>query len=298
MSSLDQFQAFVTAAELGSFSAASRKLSKAQSAVSTAIINLEIEVGTQLFDRTGRYPQLTKTGSALLEHAKSVLKSKDDFQTHANAFYEGVETQLCIAIEHGVFDKSLRAVFKQLANIYPSVEIELLAPGPNDVAGLLKDGHVDVGLMMEQETYPQGFHFKGVGYSRLIPVCGSMHSLASLKQISHANLRQHRQLITRSRHQENAVFLRDQRSPNVWYGESSYTIMELLMAGIGWAVLPQTVVSKALRNGELAKLDYSFQQSDILQGIDVVWTQRRALGKAGQWILDQFLNLNSELWSG
>ena len=50
-------------------------------------------------------------------------------------------------------------------------------------------------------------------------------------------------------------------------------------------------------SGELVKLDYSFQQSDILQGVDVVWTQKRALGQAGQWVLEQFLKLEAELWS-
>ncbi|MFG1490700.1 LysR family transcriptional regulator, partial [Oceanospirillum sp. HFRX-1_2] len=39
----DQLNAFIAAAETGSFSAASRRLKKAQSAVSNAIINLEIE---------------------------------------------------------------------------------------------------------------------------------------------------------------------------------------------------------------------------------------------------------------
>lgn len=60
----DQIQAFVMAAELGSFSAAARQMGKVQSAVSTAIANLEIDAGVELFDRSGRAPVLTEEASA------------------------------------------------------------------------------------------------------------------------------------------------------------------------------------------------------------------------------------------
>jgi DNA-binding transcriptional LysR family regulator len=43
--SLDQLQAFVAAAEAGSFSGAARVLRKAQSAVSTQVANLEADLG-------------------------------------------------------------------------------------------------------------------------------------------------------------------------------------------------------------------------------------------------------------
>lgn len=62
--SLEQFKALLAAAETGSFSAAARRLGKAQSVVSTAIANLEIDLGLELFDRSGRYPVLTEAGAA------------------------------------------------------------------------------------------------------------------------------------------------------------------------------------------------------------------------------------------
>ena len=49
MPNIENFRAFVLAAELGSFSAAARQMGKAQSAVSTAIANLEIDADVQLF---------------------------------------------------------------------------------------------------------------------------------------------------------------------------------------------------------------------------------------------------------
>lgn len=49
--SLEQLQAFVATVETGSFSAAARYLGKAQSAISTAVSNLEIDLDNSLFVR-------------------------------------------------------------------------------------------------------------------------------------------------------------------------------------------------------------------------------------------------------
>ena len=61
---LDQLRTFIAAAEQGSFSAAGRKLRRAQSVVSQTLANLEIQLGVTLFDRSARYPVLTEDGRA------------------------------------------------------------------------------------------------------------------------------------------------------------------------------------------------------------------------------------------
>jgi DNA-binding transcriptional LysR family regulator len=62
--SLDQIRIFIAAVDQGSFSAAGRKLRRAQSVVSQYIATLEAQFGVKLFDRTGRHPQLTPQGQS------------------------------------------------------------------------------------------------------------------------------------------------------------------------------------------------------------------------------------------
>jgi DNA-binding transcriptional LysR family regulator len=64
--SLDQLRTFIAAVDEGSFSAAARKLLRAQSVVSETVSNLEEQIGVPLFDRSGRYPKLTPAGIVLL----------------------------------------------------------------------------------------------------------------------------------------------------------------------------------------------------------------------------------------
>ena len=82
---LQQLSAFVATVEQGSFSAAGRSLGKAQSAVSTAVANLEVDLAVNLFDRSRREPLLTAAGQALLPQARLVLEQARAFQGQADA---------------------------------------------------------------------------------------------------------------------------------------------------------------------------------------------------------------------
>src|SRR5271166_920756 len=75
--SLDQLRTFIAAAEEGSFSAAGRRLGRAQSVVSQTIANLEAQLGLPLFERAGRYPELTEQGRILLADARAVARVTD-----------------------------------------------------------------------------------------------------------------------------------------------------------------------------------------------------------------------------
>lgn len=297
MANLDQLQAFVAAANEGSFSAAARLLGKAQSAVSTSIINLEIDSGVELFDRSSRNPALTASGRILLKYAKSVLRGAEDFQAQATSISGGLETKLGIAIEQGIFVHSLMDLFSELGKRFPHLEVELFDSGPNEVAELLKAGRADIGIMIERESYPRGFHFRGIGHSQDIPVCSCDHPLARVVTVSYLDLSQHRQLITRNPLSEDTDYLKGQKSPNVWIGESPYLILDFVLSGLGWSELPWTVVNEKLESGELVRMKYEFQQSRILRGVDLVWTAQRALGISGLWLMNKLLKLKPELWT-
>jgi DNA-binding transcriptional LysR family regulator len=97
--SFDQLRTFVAAADEGSFSAAGRKLRRAQSVVSQTLANLEAQIGVRLFDRSGRRPTLTGQGSALLERARSVIESMDGFKARARGLSRGLEPELSVTID-------------------------------------------------------------------------------------------------------------------------------------------------------------------------------------------------------
>src|SRR5246127_4372331 len=95
---LDQLRTFIAAAEQGSFSAAGRKLRRAQSVVSQTLANLEGQLGVILFDRSARYPTLTEHGRALLENARAVADQIDGFKARAKSLREGLHPELSVLL--------------------------------------------------------------------------------------------------------------------------------------------------------------------------------------------------------
>jgi DNA-binding transcriptional LysR family regulator len=89
--SLDQLRTFIAAADEGSFSAAGRRLKRAQSVVSQTLANLEGELGVRLFDRSARFPVLTDQGRALLADARAVAGSVELFKARAMSLAGGTK---------------------------------------------------------------------------------------------------------------------------------------------------------------------------------------------------------------
>ena len=96
---LDQLRILMAIAETGSFSAAARRLSRAQSAISHAVEGLETALGVALFDRTGRARKLTEAGRILLEDAKAVVSRTEELRARARSMGQGIEPELSLAVD-------------------------------------------------------------------------------------------------------------------------------------------------------------------------------------------------------
>lgn len=81
MDVLGQYRVFVQIAEMGSFIKAAHALELSRTSVSSAIQQLEGEVGVRLFHRTTRAVRLTADGQLLLERVRRLLADAEDL-TH------------------------------------------------------------------------------------------------------------------------------------------------------------------------------------------------------------------------
>ncbi|WZB74277.1 LysR family transcriptional regulator [Achromobacter insuavis] len=121
---LRQLKYFVAAAELGQISQAAIQLAISQSAVTTAIRELEEIVGSPLFQRSASGVALTETGRGFLNHAYNILSSVDEAlrMPSADARESG---RLLLAASYTVIGYFLPYHLQRLSQLYPNLDIQL-----------------------------------------------------------------------------------------------------------------------------------------------------------------------------
>lgn len=288
--SLEQLQAFVATVETGSFSAAARHLGKAQSAISTAVSNLEIDLDNSLFVRSGRYPVLTPAGERLLVEARVILERCEHFRGVAKSLGEGVESRLVLAVDELYPEATLGGLMEEFSRRFPSVELELLFPLMEDVSRLVLEDRADLGIMWRQEILPSALNFHGLGWVSMKMVCAPNHELAR-QPVGWEELKRYRQLMVATRnHSEEKARLRI--ASDVWWVESQWVIVELVQRKLGWAFVPEHVVASALDNGFLVEPILDFNDHDWPVALEIVWHKQRPLGKAAAWLKSAAIALN------
>src|ERR1700758_3672359 len=145
--SLDQLRTFIAAVDAGSFSAASRKLLRAQSVVSDTIRNLEEQIRVSLFDRSGRYPKLTPEGIALLADARSIVTGVDLLKARAKGMATGLEPELSLVIDIFYPIEAITQAAKEFRQQFPGVSLRIYVEALGAAIQPVLDGRCSIGVI-------------------------------------------------------------------------------------------------------------------------------------------------------
>ncbi len=285
---LDQLRVLVTIADEGSFSAAGRRLARAQSAVSQSVATLEDVQGVSLFDRSGHRPSLTEAGRNLLAQARIVLAGAARFEGMAAGMREGIEPELALAVDPlaptAPFIESLRA----LRDTFPHLPVSFSTEGLGGAERRLRRGEAALALCVLLPTPPEDLVAVPLLRASLIPVVSPDHPLARLgRPATRADLQEHVQLVL------SDPFAPDGPSHGI-IGSKAWRFVELgrrldfLLAALGWCRMPAHLVELLVRDGRLHHLIIDDDPARASGPLTIYAAHRRdrALGRAGRWLLD------------
>lgn len=284
--SFEQVEAFVCSVDAGSFSAAARRLGRSQSTISSAIANLEIAVGLELFDRSSRVPSLTAAGKALLRDAQDLYVRAQRLEAHGDALGAGAPPTISLAL--GIPNKFAVAALHDFALAFPFTEVVINNPVRGDVAALVANGSANLGLGFALPKYSQGLGFTQLGRLIMSHVAHRDHPLAHIERPSFDDLRQHRRLANtaQARSLPTSEYV---QALQTWTSDSYDALIALALAGVGWATVPRQLVSADLATGELVELDLEpYPHTDWLIPVDLLWRVDSRLSAAEEWLLERF----------
>ncbi|MCG9648823.1 LysR family transcriptional regulator [Vibrio brasiliensis] len=272
MFSIEQLEAFSATVETGSFSAAARKLNKVQSAVSQHIMNLEIDCGAELFNRQGRYPTLTEAGQQLLPHANATLRQHQRLVECSTSLLNTEEQSITIALDEGIPLANFTDVMAQVSSLHKDLKVEVLVSSSTDIIDMVAEKRATTGLVFSELDMPASIDFESIGHVEFDLYVSEKHSLAKQTSANIDQLLLHRQLLLRSRNAKVSGF-QQAHSPDVWYADSYYVLLELITKGFGWGFLPSHIAAKSCQDGIIKRIPLEFQQLQWQANVDVIQHQ-------------------------
>ena len=277
MYSFEQLKIFASVCECGSFSAAARKLKRAQSGVSQAIANLEIAINQELFNRDKNTPVLTEKGKALLPIAQSILHQQMYFDQKVESLEREYEYELVIAVDESLVNNDLLQILAKLADEYPVTDFDIIATSTFDVEELIRKGKAQIGIVYADGELKVDMDFFMLGHARFLTVVSPEHELATLSVVNDAALKGYRQLVHRSSKRKELWFSYG-ISSKLWYANTHQTLIDLACKGIGWTIVPEHTVTTLLAQNKLVALPIAHEFHGWLTPMGCLVSRRHVFG--------------------
>lgn len=279
-----QLQVFVEVAKTGNMTRAAEALHLTPPAVSMQVKEVEAQVGLPLFDRRGRSVSLSTAGEYFLVHAKKLLaalKEADDAMARLKRVERGRLTIGMVSTAK-YFVPYLLARFH---DEHPGVEVKLrLAANREQLVALMSGGEADLAIMGRP---PKELALRAEPFAAhpLAFVAPPGHPLLAVPHAP-AELLVRYPVIARengsgTRAAMERYFAEHRVSPTIAMElESSETIKQAVIAGMGLAFLSLHTIALELKHGLLAVLDLA--GTPVVRTWNVVHVGSRTLSPAAE----------------
>jgi DNA-binding transcriptional LysR family regulator len=257
-------ETFIWISRLGSFRAAAERLNTTQPSVSSRIAALERELGTRVFDRSGRRATLTRKGRDLVRYADRLLALRNEILT-AVADPAAVQGTVALGVVETIAHTWLPKLIERVAQTYPAISLELDVDISVNLRERLVACELDAAFLMGPISRPEivNLPLSNFPLSWLAsPKRGLAGRTLTLDELGHVPI------ITFPRHSRphmdlEALFHGTNVRPRIHSSSSLATIVRMAVDGIGVCALPVDIVRSELQRGELCILESPVRLPDL-----------------------------------
>lgn len=178
---LAEIEAFVAVAELGSFTAAAKRLHVTQPAATSRIQRLEAALRTQLLVRSTRRVELTEAGARLLAGVHPLLDQLDLLLGGFIQDGEGTAGRVVLASTPHLATSFLNPALQAFRAQHPDVDVVVLDLEYDDVLATVDKGEADLAFLTAPATERPGA--VELGSDEVVLVVPRSHELAGRTRI-------------------------------------------------------------------------------------------------------------------
>jgi DNA-binding transcriptional LysR family regulator len=287
--SLDQLRTFIASVDEGSFSAAARKLRRAQSVVSDLVGGLEAQMGVRLFDRSARYPKLTPAGVALLADARGIVAGVDFMKARAKGMSSGLEPELSVVVDVLFPITAITSAANEFREQFPGTPLRLFVEALGATHQRVLDGTASVGVATALPNALSSLSSEHLAGVAIVMVAARHHPLASYQgTIPKTELAKHVQLVLTDRSSLSDGVEFAVMSSSVWRLADLFAKQTFLLNGLGWGGMPAHAVERDIAEGKLVELSIEdVPPTGIVVPMCAVYPASTPPGPAGRWLVER-----------
>ena len=280
---LAAFEAFVKVMETGSISMAADQLFITQPAVTKRIHSLEDYFGVKLFESAGRGVQATHAAHSLLPKVTNWLNELGDIHHTLSHDQTQIKGKLKVGTSHHIGLHHLPEHLKAYVQQYPDVTLDVHFVDSEQAHEKVLAGDLELAFLTLPPTLDDRLSYVPLWNDPLVFVAAAFHPLAAKANLSLEDLIQYPSLLPASHTYTSQITLAEFEKkglkPKITMSNNPLESIRMLASiGLGWSVLPQTMVSK-----DLVTLDLDLEMK---RQLGMVWHPARTQSKAAKALVD------------
>jgi DNA-binding transcriptional LysR family regulator len=274
---LAAFEAFIKVMETGSISLAADQLFITQPAVTKRIHSLEDYFGVKLFESAGRGVQATHAAHSLLPKVKNWLNELGDIH-HTLSHEQGqVQGKLKIGTSHHIGLHHLPHHLRNYVQQFPQVTLDVHFVDSEQAHEQVLAGDLELAFLTLPPQGDDRLNYVTIWNDPLVFVAAPFHPLAQKKNLKLEDLIAYPSLLPSAQTYTSQItlaeFEKQGLKPKITMSNNPLESIRMLVSiGLGWSVLPQTLL-----NQDLQQLDIRFEMN---RQLGMVWHPGRTQSKA------------------
>lgn len=268
MRDLKSLETFYWVVTLGGFRAAAAKLNTTQPAVSARILQLEEDLGVELFDASSRRTTVTPRGKLLLSYVERMFQVRAEM-LEAVADPSALTGLFRLGVSETISHTWLPELIEKISEKFPRITLDIAVDATVELQQRLVLSEIDLALMAAPLESPGATSQELCAYPYKLIVTKSR--LREFQKQDIGSLLTDYPIITypTSAVSSGALLdsLRDQlgiSGVRLWGISSVHTILSMVRAGRGIGALSPVSVEAELARGGLAILDTPLQLPDMV----------------------------------
>jgi LysR family hydrogen peroxide-inducible transcriptional activator len=234
------------------FKKAAEACNVSQSALSTAINELEKQLGTLIFERNNKQVMVTNNGQLILDRAKRVKLELDELLQISQANKQPFTSSMTIGVIPTIGPYLLPKVLPEVRKQYPNFKLKILEEQSHVLVDMVKVGDIDAAILalpfpieglMSFDFWREDFYW----------VCHKDECPSQVQEITSEELEIETLMLLKDGHclKEHALAtcqLQNKKQDSDFDSASLHTLIQMVAGKLGTTLVPQMALDQLIYN--------------------------------------------------